>query len=130
MSSKWYAIIVALLLPGVAFAHHGTNATYDQSKTIVLKGTVSEFKFANPHVEIFLDVKDKNGKVVRWTVEGTSLYYWSKAGWNKSSMRSGDQVTVTVNPGRSGATTGNLVKLAHANGKEFVTEAQQENTRY
>jgi hypothetical protein len=130
MSFKWYlAIVLTLLMPAIVVAHHGTNATYDQSTTIVLTGTVSEFKFANPHVEILLDVKDKRGSVVNWTVEGTSLYYWSKAGWNKSSMKAGDQVTVTINPAKSGARVGNLVKLVHANGKKFVTEANGENIR-
>jgi hypothetical protein len=126
---SYFTIIFTLLMPAIVLAHHGTNGTYDQSKTIVLKGTVSEFEFANPHVEIFLDVKDENSLVVRWTVEGTSLYYWSKSGWNKSSMKSGDQITVTINPARSGARIGNLVKLVHANGKQFVTEADGGDTR-
>src|SRR5437016_4670549 len=119
---RYRTIAFALLLPTIVLAHHGTNATYDRSATIVLTGRVTEFKFANPHVQIFLDVKEKNGSLVNWTVEGTSLYYWSKAGWNKSSMKSGDQITVTINPAKSGMRVGNLVKLVHANGKEFVTE--------
>jgi hypothetical protein len=130
MCFKGYStVVLTLLLPAIVLAHHGTNGTYDQSRTIVLTGSVTQFKFANPHVEVFLDVKDKDGKLVNWTVEGTSLYYWSKAGWNKSSIKAGDQITVTINPARSGMTIGNLVKLVHANGKKFITEGNGENTR-
>jgi uncharacterized protein DUF6152 len=107
-------------------AHHGTNITYDQSKTVVLKGTVTAFKFANPHVEIHLEVKDQNGRIVDWTLEGTSVYYWSKAGWNKTSLKAGDQITAITNPARSGTATANIVKLVISNGKEFVTAQAEE----
>ena len=115
-----------LAFSSIGLAHHGTNITYDQSRTIVLKGTVTAFKFANPHVEVHLDVKDQNGRIVNWSLEGTSVYYWSKAGWNKSSLKAGDQVTATANPARSGNAIGNIVKLVSANGKEFITERTEE----
>jgi hypothetical protein len=115
-----------LALSTIGLAHHGTNITYDQSRTIVLKGTVTAFKFANPHVEVHLDVRDQTGKIVNWSLEGTSVYYWSKAGWNKTSLKAGDQITATANPARSGSAIANIVKLVTANGKEFVTGRTEE----
>jgi hypothetical protein len=117
---KIITIVFGFLLP--AFAHHGTNITYDVSKTVVLKGTVTEFKFANPHVEIHLDVKDDSGKTVNWNIESAGVYYWSKLGWNKTSLKPGDQVTITLNPARAGTPAGVAVKLVNAAGKEFITE--------
>ena len=54
------ATILGLCL--VAFAHHGTNASYDSSQTITLKGTVTEFVWSNPHAHIFFDVKDERAR--------------------------------------------------------------------
>ena len=113
--------ILAVSIP--AFAHHGTNITYDASKTVVIKGAVTSFKFSNPHIEILLDVKDETGKVVSWNVEGPGVYTWSKSGWTRNSLKPGDQITATVNPGRSGNPIGVATKVVTAAGKEFVSEA-------
>ncbi len=99
------------------FAHHGTVVIYDQTKKITLKGTVTDFVFKNPHVQIGFDVKDKNGKAVHWLAEGTSIYDWSKAGWRKDSLKAGDQITITLLPSKSGAPAGEVQKLVTADGK-------------
>lgn len=109
-----------------AFAHHGTTITYDQSKTVVLKGTVTEYKFANPHVEIHLDVKDASGKAVNWNLEGAGVYYFSKVGWNRTSLKEGDEVTITINPARTGGQTGVILKMLTGGGKQFVSDPAAE----
>ena len=124
-------IIVALLI-GISvltcsiagMPHHGTNTTYDRAKTVVLKGTVTQFKFTNPHVQVYINVENENGKVLNWDLEATSVYYWSNSGWNKTSLKPGDHVVATINPARTGSPTGNLFKLVTAGGKEFVTETK------
>lgn len=120
---SWCVRLCLLALPTLSLAHHGTNVTYDQSKTVVLKGAVTDFKFANPHVEIHLDVKDESGKIVNWNIEGVGVYYWTKLGWNRTSLKPGDRITVTINPARTGSPTGVVLKLATASGKEFLTDA-------
>ena len=120
-------VILAVSIP--ALAHHGTNITYDQSKTVVLRGAVTEFKFANPHVEVHLDVKDASGKTVSWNLEGAGVYYFSKVGWNRTSLKPGDQVTITINPARAGGQTGVILKMLTAGGKEFVSEPATEPTK-
>ena len=68
-----------LLFAGVAFAHHGT-ANYDTTKTISIKGVVTDFQFVNPHVQIVVDVKDENGKAKTWPGELTSPNRLSRLG--------------------------------------------------
>ncbi len=126
MKNELVALSLALCLlavPIIAAAHHGTNVTYDTSKTVVVKGAVTSFKFSNPHIEILVDVKDESGKVVSWNIEGPGVYTWSKAGWTRNSLKPGDQITATVNPGRTGTPIGVATKIVTAAGKEFVSEA-------
>jgi Family of unknown function (DUF6152) len=55
------------LITGSVWAHHGTGISYDLAHPpVILKGTVAEFRWANPHVILYIDVKDKNGQTVRW----------------------------------------------------------------
>ena len=55
-----------------AFAHHGTNISYDHAHPITFKATVTEFRFSNPHAQIFFDVKDEKGNIVHWNGELTN----------------------------------------------------------
>ena len=121
------AVLALFAVP--ALAHHGTNITYDQSKAVVLKGTVTEYKFANPHVEIHLDVKDASGKAVNWNLEGAGVYYFSKVGWNRTSLKAGDEVTITINPARIGGQTGVILKMVTAGGKQFVSDPATETAK-
>ena len=61
-------LTTALFLCASAFAHHG-NSAYDEQARVPIKGTVTEFVWTNPHSQIYLDVKDKNGNVVNWGAE-------------------------------------------------------------
>jgi hypothetical protein len=109
----------ALLLIGVPlWAHHG-NAAYDDKNPITIKGTVTEFAWVNPHVQIYLDVKDDKGSVAHWSVETYSPGKLVRAGWAKDSVKVGDQVSINLIPARNGSPVGFLHKLVLPNGKEF-----------
>jgi uncharacterized protein DUF6152 len=95
---------ICLVLSGPAFAHHGA-AAYEMSKTITVTGTVTDFQFVNPHVLIAMDVKDASGKVEKWQGELTSPNHLSRAGWTKSTLKPGDQVTLIGGPAKSGSPT-------------------------
>src|ERR1700680_3524952 len=86
-------------------AHHG-NVAYDEIHPITISGTVTEVVWANPHVQIFLDVKDDKGKVVNWGVESQSPGILHRNGWNKISVKPGDQITITLAPSKNGAPVG------------------------
>jgi Family of unknown function (DUF6152) len=94
-----------LVFCGSLSAHHG-NVAYDEIHLIAISGTVTEIVWANPHVQIFLDVKDDKGKVVNWGIESQSPGILHRNGWNKSSIKPGDQITITVAPSKNGAPVG------------------------
>jgi hypothetical protein len=97
------------------FAHHGT-ASYDTSKTVTVKGTVTDFQFINPHVLLFLDVKDDNGNVQKWQGELTSPNHLERAGWTRTSLKLGDQITISGFPAKSGANSIWISKVLQADG--------------
>jgi hypothetical protein len=108
--------VLFLILSGPAFAHHG-NAAYDLENPITLKGTVTEFAWSNPHVQIYFDVKDAKGKVVHWACETVSPGMLSRLGWTKSELKPGDEITITLGPAKSGAPVGFALKIVLANSK-------------
>jgi hypothetical protein len=116
-----FALIVGLMtLASAAFAHHGT-ANYDTSKTVTVKGTVSDFQFINPHVLISMDGKDESGKVEKWQGELTSPNRLSRAGWTKSSVKPGDTLTISGYPSKSGSPEIWIQKVVLASGEDLPT---------
>ncbi len=118
-----FLLALALLAIGTPLrAHHGTGTAYDSTKVLTFQGTVTEFAWANPHVQIYFDVKDASGKVVHWAVESLSPGKLARSGWTRDALKPGDQITVTLNPSKVGAPIGNLKKLVLSNGKELSTD--------
>ena len=125
-SRRWTTLAVAfglLMVCGPLFAHHG-NAAYDDKNPITVKGTVTEFIWANPHVQIYFDVKGDKGNVVHWSVETLSPGMLIRAGWANGVVKPGDGVTITLYPAKSGAPVGFLTKLVFDNGKELGPHEQ------
>ncbi len=116
-----FALLVGLMtLASVAFAHHGT-ANYDTSKTVTVKGTVTDFQFINPHVLISMDGKDETGNTQKWQGELTSPNRLSRAGWTKSSVKPGDTITISGYPAKSGSPEIWIQKVVLASGDELPT---------
>ena len=107
-----------LIVSAPAFSHHGT-ASYDTTKLITVKGTVTDFEFTNPHVEIHLDVRDDKGTVVKWNAEASSPNLLTRVGWNKNTLKPGDQIAVTGNPPKNGSNHMRLTKILMPNGQEL-----------
>ena len=113
-------------------AHHSIDAEFDRNKPITISGTVTKVDWMNPHIWIYLDVKDKDGKTVKWQFEGGPPNALRRGGWNRDSVKEGDQITVKgimakVDGGLS-ATTGNAQEVTMANGKR-VLAGQAENEK-
>jgi hypothetical protein len=88
------AIVLGLFIVSVPmFAHHGT-AAYDLSKTVTVKGKITKFNFINPHAQVYFDVAGDKG-VEQWQAELTSPNHLMRTGWNKDTLKAGDDVTIT-----------------------------------
>jgi hypothetical protein len=107
-----------LALAVTAVAHHGT-ANYDMTKVVTIKGTVADFQFINPHVEIFIDVKDDKGNVQKWQAETNSPNLLHRTGWTKDSLKRGDVITASGNQAKDGSNLMRLDKIVLSDGKEL-----------
>jgi hypothetical protein len=119
------AVLVVLSAPLVA--HHGRGATYDMKKRVTLKGTVSRVEWRNPHVLIYMDVKDADGKVVTWGFENSGVSTLAQEGYNRNTLKVGQPITAIVNPAANGAPTAIVVKIVLADGSEIMSRDNGEN---
>lgn len=108
-----------LLFAGPMFAHHGA-AAYDTSQNTTLKGTVVDFQFINPHCQLFINVTDESGKVVKWDGEFTNPGTLHRRGWTKDMFKPGDPITMIGNRAKNGAFVLRVLKLQMADGKEIT----------
>lgn len=108
---------VGLLSSASALAHHGAASLYDVSKEMTVKATITEFVWTNPHVEV--GIASVDDKRARWLLELGSPPNISNRGWTSKSLKPGDVVTVTFNPGLRGMRIGRLLKVVLPDGKEL-----------
>jgi hypothetical protein len=120
------AAAVLLLVAGPMFAHHGA-AAYDTSQNTTLKGTVVEFDFINPHCQLFINVADENGTLVKWDGEFTNPGTLHRRGWTKDMFKPGDQITMIGNRAKNGANVLRVMKLQMADGKEITALGGDDN---
>src|SRR6202046_61943 len=114
-----FACLLALLAATPLRAAH-SMAGFDRTKTVTLTGTVKQFKWANPHSWIEMDVPDGKGGVATWNVEMTSPAVLIRAGWKSSVMKPGDKVTVMAHPQQSGELGGIFVSVTLADGRTLT----------
>lgn len=93
---------LALLLPASVHAHHSFAAFFESTKTISLKGKVTQFRFTNPHGTIALAVVGADGKTREWRIETNAPVVLMRRGWTRTSLKAGDELTVDGWPSRDG----------------------------
>lgn len=122
---SFLALIVAVLaVGGPLSAHHGTAASYDMSKSVTVKGTVTDYRWANPHVQLYFDVKDDQGNVVHWGGEMLSPAVLGRRGFNRNTLKPGDQVTVTLSPSKVGNPVGVVGQIVVDDGRVLENDAR------
>ncbi|HEY5622372.1 MAG TPA: DUF6152 family protein [Gammaproteobacteria bacterium] len=107
-------MLAALAMPP-ALAHHG-QAAYTR-ETVTLQATVTEFRFINPHAQLAFDVETASGKVERWTGAMTAPNKLARAGWTKTTLKPGDEITITGRPGRNDAHAMHIMQIVMADGR-------------
>lgn len=109
-------LVLVLAMGAVVVAHHGL-AAFDQTTKVTVKGTVTAFRFVNPHVVVEFDVKDDEGYVQGWQAELTTPARLK--GWTATSLEPGDVVTLTGYRAKSGAASLWVTALTASNGLEL-----------
>ena len=112
-----FVIGVVLLSAQALSAHHSFDAEFDRNKPVTLKGAVTRVDWGNPHIWVFIDVKDEAGKVANWGVEGGAPNALFRNGWRKDSLKVGDMVTVEGFRGRDGSTRANANRVTLPDGR-------------
>jgi hypothetical protein len=119
------SLLIALCTAGSAWAHH-TAAGIDQTKTVTIEGTVKQFKWANPHSWMEVEVPDGKGGIALWNMEMTSPSRLVPAGWKNNTLKAGDKVKVTLRPMRDGTPGGLFVSITLPTGQELTQQAPKQ----
>ena len=110
--------LAALMVVGTAFAHH-SPIVFDRTKQVTITGTVTEFRWGNPHSWIHIDVADKDGKVSNWAVEMDPASHLAREGWKSSTLKPGDKISVTVFPLRNDEKGGQYISVKLPDGSSL-----------
>jgi hypothetical protein len=86
-----------------ARAHHSFAATYHEDKTVKIEGKLVQFLFRNPHSFVHVEAPDENGEMQRWAVEWGGVGQLAGQGITRETLKAGDVVAITGNPGRNPA---------------------------
>jgi hypothetical protein len=109
-----------LFVAAPILAHHG-EVNYDTEKLVTVKGTVTDFQFINPHVQIVLDVKSDKGAIEKWSCEARSpIMLVRVGGWDKNTLKPGDVITAIGFRAKNGTSILRLKKIILADGREMI----------
>ena len=108
-----------LLAAAPMWAHHAFAAEFDAQKPVKLRGTVVKVEFINPHSWIHIDVKDADGKVTRWMVEGGSPNALFRRGVTKDALPQGTEISVDGYQAKDGSNRANGRDITFADGRKL-----------
>ncbi len=125
-----FAAALGLLAAAPAVAHHSVDAEFDRSKPVEIKGTVTKVEWMNPHIWIYLDVKDADGKISKWQFEGGAPNSLRRNGVKRSALKEGDTITIQGLMAKDGTNTANARTVTFADGRSaFARDPGEANTK-
>jgi hypothetical protein len=120
---RWLVPIVLVLVFGVtrASAHHSFAVFFDDQKIIEVTGSVTDFRFTNPHAVISLSVKNTKGQIEPWRAETNAVTLLRRRGWTKSSLTIGEVITIEGWRARDGSNYMRMRTIKRADGTVLGT---------
>jgi hypothetical protein len=112
-----FAAFCLALFPALANAHHSFAAQYDANQPVTLQGTITKVEWMNPHTYFYVDVADDKGKVANWAVEGGAPNVLYREGWKPTTLKKGDQVTITGSRAKNGTNLVNATSFKLPDGR-------------
>jgi hypothetical protein len=131
MKTKSLVAVSGFVLAAAAqlFAHHSFAAEFDAGKRVTLKGTVTKVDWRNPHIYVYLNVKDDTGKVTEWACEGGPPNVLLREGWTRNSVREGDVVTIDGAVAKDGSKRCNSRSVNLADGRKVFGGSSEDGAR-
>lgn len=114
----------ALLTTQATYAHHSFAVHFVENEIVSVSGTVTGFRFSNPHGILSFEVKKDDGTLEQWRAETNSPNVLRRRGWTKDSLKAGDTITVDGFPSRDGTPYMRVSKVTFADGHELVGQAR------
>ena len=112
-------LIFAVSVSSSLRAHHSFAAEFDANQPVTLKGTVVKMDWVNPHTWIHLDVKNPDGSVTRWMIEGGTPNTLVRRGFTKKSLEAGTEITIQGCRAENGANRANGADMILPDGKRL-----------
>jgi hypothetical protein len=116
MKRMFVGAVAALLAGASVSAHHSFAAEFDINKPVTLQGTVTKVEWVNPHVYVYLDVKDASGKVTPWSLSSLGPAAVRRGGITRAMLGQGQAVTIQAYHAKDGSNFAFLRKMTFADG--------------
>ena len=110
------AVLGMLMVPAFQAQSHHSNSSYQVDEIITLVGTVTEWRWSNPHTWLFMTVEDEEGNELEWAVEGRAPGILGRAGWHPTVLQPGETVTVHASPAKDGSAVGIISRVTKSDG--------------
>jgi len=111
-----FGLVMGLMLSSTLVEAHHSNVAFDVQKIVTVKGAVTEFRWANPHVWLRIAITDDKGVANEWAFEGRSPTVLVRAGWSRTIFKPGEIITIDMSPAKDGSRTGMIARVTKQDG--------------
>ncbi len=120
VTTGWLSLVLLIVAPGHAAAHHSFTAEFTAEETASLTGTVQQVWFRNPHVRYVFSVKGEDGEEETWDARGSPVVWLARKGWTKNTIKVGDTVTFYGFLGKDGRRLLSIMTVTLEDGTKYV----------
>lgn len=119
MAIRSSLLALSVFAASAVFAHHSAPVFYKVQERVTVSGTVTEFRFTNPHAILKFDVVGENGEMQQWTAETTSPSILRRRGWSQQSFNPGEKITLEGMPSVDGSYLIRITRAYREDGTEI-----------